>query len=265
MARAAPISAPRAPWPWAFGGAALGVAAAALLFAPARWLAGPLERATNGHLRLAEPRGTVWTGSAQLLVAGGAGSTDLMALPTRVDWRLSPRWDGLLLQLESGCCTSSAPLAVRMRPRWGGTRLAVADSNTQWPAALLAGLGTPWNTLQFEGDLALRTEGLSVEWVQGRLAITGRAELTAQRMSSRLSTLRPMGSYRITVLGGATPTLQLDTLEGSLQLAGSGQWVGSRLHFSGVASAAPDRESALANLLNIIGRRSGPRSIITIG
>jgi general secretion pathway protein N len=140
-----------------------------------------------------------------------------------------------------------------------------ADVQTQWPAALLAGLGTPWNTLQIDGALVLGTHELSVEWVQGRLAIAGRAELTAQRLSSRLSTLRPMGSYRITVVGGTTPTLQLDTLEGSLQLTGSGQWVGSRLHFSGAASAAPGREAALSNLLNIIGRRSGERSIITIG
>jgi len=243
---------------------ALGAAAAMLQFAPARWLAGPLERATGGRLVLSEPRGTIWNGSAQLMLAGGAGSTDAVALPTRVDWRLSPRWDGLLAQVESACCTSR-PVAVRIRPRWGGTQLAVGDSSTQWPASMLAGLGTPWNTLQFDGDLDLKTQELSVEWAQGRLAIAGRADLTAQRLSSRLSTLRPMGSYRITVLGGATPSLQLATLEGSLQLAGSGQWVGSRLHFSGVASAAPERESALSNLLNIIGRRNGPRSIITIG
>jgi general secretion pathway protein N len=74
-----------------------------------------------------------------------------------------------------------------------------------------------------------------------------------------------MGSYRISILGGATPALQLDTLEGALQLSGSGQWVGSRLRFSGTASAAPDREAALSSLLNIIGRRSGARSVITIG
>jgi general secretion pathway protein N len=154
---------------------------------------------------------------------------------------------------------------MRVQKRWGGVRVTLADVRSQWPAALLAGLGTPWNTLQLEGNLLLETQGLSVEWVQGRLAISGRAELRAQRLSSRLSTLRPMGSYRITVLGGATPTLQLDTLEGSLQLTGKGQWVGSRLHFTGTASAAPDREAALSNLLNIIGRRSGPRSIITIG
>ena len=74
-----------------------------------------------------------------------------------------------------------------------------------------------------------------------------------------------MGSYRITLNGGSTSTLQLETLEGALQLTGSGQWVGSRLRFSGTASAAPDREAALSNLLNIIGRRRGAQSIITIG
>jgi len=154
---------------------------------------------------------------------------------------------------------------LRVLPRWSGARVAVADGRSRWPAGILVGLGTPWNTLQIDGELLLATEGLSVEWVAGRLAIAGRAELTAQRMSSRLSTLRPMGSYRITLSGGETPALQLQTLEGSLQLTGSGRWVGSRLHFSGIASAAPDRETALSNLLNIIGRRNGARSIITIG
>ena len=223
-----------------------------------------MERASGGRVLLSEPRGTVWNGSAQLLLTGGAGSTDAAALPTRLDWRLQLRWDGLAGELATACC-ATRPVGLRVRPRWGGMQIELADSQTRWPAALLTGLGTPWNTLQIDGDLLLGTHELSVEWVQGRLAIAGRAELTAQRLSSRLSTLRPMGSYKITVLGGATPTLQLETLEGGLQLSGSGQWVGSRLHFSGVATAAPDSEGALSNLLNIIGRRDGPRSIITIG
>jgi general secretion pathway protein N len=264
VARPIPISRQRSPWSWAWTGAAIGLLVALLLFAPARWLAASVLSATQGRVVLEEPRGTVWNGSAQLLLAGGAGSTDAMALPTRLDWRLRPRWDGAHLELATACCTKQ-PLALRAHLRWGGALVDVADVPSEWPAALLAGLGTPWNTLQFEGDLHLATQGLSVEWVQGRLSIAGRAELRAQRLSSRLSTLRPMGSYRITVLGGNTPTLQLDTLEGSLQLSGSGQWVGTRLHFSGTASAAPEREGALSNLLNIIGRRSGPRSIITIG
>jgi general secretion pathway protein N len=65
--------------------------------------------------------------------------------------------------------------------------------------------------------------------------------------------------------GGTQDTLRLETLEGSLQLSGTGQWVGQRLRFRGEASAAPEREEALANLLNIIGRRSGARSLISIG
>jgi general secretion pathway protein N len=242
----------------------LGLLCALLLFAPARWLTGPLQRATGDRLLLDEPRGTLWNGSARLLLSGGPGSADAAALPSRIDWRLRPRWDGLFAEVATACCTAQ-PLALRVRLRWGGAKVALDDSQSRWPAELLVGLGTPWNTLRIEGDLLLATQELSLEWVQGRLAVAGRAELTAQRLSSRLSTLRPMGSYRITVLGGSTPALQLETLEGGLQLSGSGQWVGSRLRFSGTASAAPDREAALSNLLNIIGRRSGPRSIITIG
>ena len=118
--------------------------------------------------------------------------------------------------------------------------------------------------MQAQGQLGLTTQGLEVQWAAGRALITGQARLDALHMSSRLSTLQPMGSYRITFTGGPTPAIQLATLEGALQLSGSGQWVGARLHFSGEASATPEREAALANLLNIIGRRTGARSIISL-
>jgi len=264
VARPPPHWRSRASWPWALAGATAGLLLALLLFAPAGWVANAVNERTGGHVLLTEPRGTVWNGSATLVLTGGPGSVDAAALPTRLDWRLRLRWNGVRGELASACCTP-APLRVRASWRWGGARLAFDDSQSRWPAALVTGLGTPWNTLQLEGDLRLQTRGLSVESVAGRLAIAGQAELTAQGISSRLSTLRPMGSYRITLVGGQVPTLQLDTLEGSLHLSGSGSWAGSRLRFSGVASAAPDREGALSNLLNIIGRRSGARSIITIG
>jgi general secretion pathway protein N len=264
MARATTASWPAAPWAWAYGGILLGLVAALVLFAPAQWLAQAMASASGGQIVLNEARGTVWNGSAQLVLTGGAGSNDAAALPTRLDWRLRPAWGGVRAEVSSACCTPQ-PLVLKGALRWGGAALTLEDRQSQWPAALLSGLGTPWNTLQIEGDLQLATRGLSVEWIEGRPRIAGRAELTAQRLSSRLSTLRPMGSYRITLLGGTSPALELITLEGSLQLSGRGQWVGSRLHFSGEASAAPEREAALSNLLNIIGRRKGARSIITIG
>jgi len=158
-----------------------------------------------------------------------------------------------------------APLHITVAPRWGGATVAVADSQSQWPASVLTGLGTPWNTLQPQGRLALHTQALALEWAAGRLQMTGQAQLDMLAMSSRLSTLRPMGSYRLLLAGGAAPTLTLQTLEGLLLLSGSGQWVGQRLRFTGEASAAPDHEAQLSNLLNIIGRRAGPRSVISLG
>ncbi len=245
-------------------GAVAGLLVAIVVFAPARWLAAGVERASTGQVLLADARGTVWTGSAQLVLTGGVGSTDSAVFPGRLAWDIAPRWDGVLARLRPECCSTQA-IPVRAHWRVGGVRLEVGDSASRWPGAVLAGLGTPWNTLQLEGELQFSTQGLSVEWAAGRLAIAGRAELVASRIASRLSTLRPMGSYRITLQGGTPAALRLETLEGSLQLSGSGQWVGARLRFRGEASAAPEREAALANLLNIIGRRSGDRSIISIG
>lgn len=252
------------PWGWAAGGIACGLLIALVLFAPARWLAAAVTQATRGQVVINEPRGTVWDGSGQLVLTGGAGSKDAAALPGRLRWELAPRWNGAVAELRADCCMQRA-LAVRVRVGVRGLDVDIGDSVSQWPAGIAVGLGTPWNTLQLDGELRLSTQGLSVEWVAGRPVVTGRAELVALRLASRLSTLRPMGSYRITLQGGSSTTLRLETLDGSLQLSGSGQWVGSRLRFQGEASAAPDREAALANLLNIIGRRSGSRSLITIG
>ena len=64
---------------------------------------------------------------------------------------------------------------------------------------------------------------------------------------------------------GDTARLDVQTLSGALLLQGNGQWVGGRLRFAGDAQAAPGNEEALANLLNIVGRRQGARSVITIG
>lgn len=264
MATHSAIAPPRVAWPWAWAGLVLGVVLAIVLFIPAGWLAGRIASATDGRVLLGDASGTLWNGSANLQLTGGAGSTDMLALPTPLTWRIRPGWNGLRVELTTPCCAPE-PVTLHVRPGLRQFAIDVDDSRTQWPAALLAGLGTPWNTLQLDGELLLQTQGLSVEWSEGRLAMAGRAELRAQRMSSRLSTLRPMGSYRITVTGGATPNLQLETLEGALQLSGSGQWVGSRLHFNGAATAAAGREDALANLLNIIGRRNGASSIISIG
>lgn len=255
-----------APWSWALAGAALGTVVALLLFAPARWLAALIAWGTQGHLVLEDAHGTVWRGSALGVVTGGRGSRDAVALSSRLAWTLQPDLRGLTVSVHAPCCTP-APIMMRIGPTAHGLTVSVADvAVSHWPAQLLAGLGTPWNTLQLEGRLQLSTRGLRLRWTPGQLQVQGQAQLLALDMASRLTTLRPVGSYRLT-LEGDTPaaTLRLETLEGGLRLAGTGQWQPSHLRFSGEATTAPEHAAVLANLLNLLGRREGARSIITLG
>ncbi len=254
----------RTPWLWALLGATLGLLLALLAFAPARWLVTPLAAASRGQVLLQDARGTVWNGSSQLTLTGGPGSSDISTLPGRLVWRLQAGWGHLRASVFADCCMQS-PLVLQLTLRWGGVHLRMQDQRSQWPALLLTGLGTPWNTIRAEGQLAVSSQGFGVQWTHGRLALQGQLQVDAMDMASRLSTLRPMGSYRFVVDGGDTPRLRLSTTQGSLQLTGSGQWTDGRLRFEGEASAAPERQDALSNLLNIIGRREGARSIIKVG
>ncbi len=256
---------------WAVLGAVLGSLVAGLAFAPATWLAASLSGATGQRLLLADARGTVWQGSAVLVLTGGEGSQDASALPGRLHWTLGFKGMALALQARHACCINGE-LVLRLLPALTGLRVelpAVQGPIGQWPAAWLVGLGTPWNTIRPSGSLQLSSTGLSVESVQGRWRFNGQAVLELGSMASRLSTLPVLGSYRLQLqgetAGGDATAVQLSTISGALQLSGNGQWAASKLRFSGQASAAEGAEAALNNLLNIIGRRKGALSLFSIG
>jgi general secretion pathway protein N len=261
---------------WGGWGIAAGVVAGLVVFAPAGWLARSVASATNGRLLLTETRGTIWSGSAVLVLTGGPESRDASALPGRMAWDLGFKGLGLQLRLRQDCCINGE-LALQLHPGFNRFSAELVPPPAaqatgwiaQWPAAWLAGLGTPWNTLQLGGVIKLTSPGLSFESAQGRGRLAGQADLMLLGASSRLSTLDTLGSYRLTLQGdphGASPTqINLSTLEGALQLNGSGQWGAGLLRFRGDARAAPGSEAALNNLLNIIGRRQGAVSLISIG
>ena len=253
-----------APWRWAVVGIVAGALLAVLLAAPARWLGALLAHVSDGAVQLQQASGSVWNGSARLLLTGGAGSRDRIALPGRVHWRLAPGLGALRATLRAECCTPAAPIAMRVAPRVGGAHIDVQPSHSVWPASLLTGLGTPFNTLQLHGELLLDTQPLALEVAQGRLLLDGNASLEARHISARVSTLPSLGDYRVELKGGATPTVHLTTLQGPLLMKGNGQWDGKRLRFSGEANAAAGMEAQLANLLNILGIRRGDKVMLNI-
>ena len=256
---------------YAWIGAVIGGAFGLVAFAPAHWLAGALASGTGGRLLLTEAAGTVWQGSAQVVLTGGAGSRDAMALPGRLQWTIGLQGLALAVRAQQACCLEGE-VQAQVRPGLGRVTVSLPARPAgfaQWPAAWLGGLGTPWNTLQLGGVARLSTSGANIEVVQGRWRLDGGLTAELQGLSSRVSTLDTLGSYRLQLQGGGAggqaATLQLSTIDGALRLSGSGQWAGPTLRFQGEATAAPGAESALDNLLNIIGRREGARSLISIG
>ncbi len=247
---------------WMLGGIAAGLLYAVVAYAPAAWLVQLLTNASGGAVLLQEPRGTVWSGSAGLTLLGGEGSQGAVSLPARLSWRISPVWLGADVQLDSTCCTPSSPITLELR---------VSDLLTQphltWqltvaqlavPAQLLTGLGAPWNTLQLAGELMLTSEQWSGSWspAQGLYDLSGRASLQAVDVATALATVKPLGSYRLSVTAAQ---LKLETLErlptpAALILAGAGRVEGGRISFQGEAQAAKGYEEALSNLLHIVGQ-----------
>ena len=273
---------------WGMAGAALGIACSLVVFAPAAWLADAVNDASGGRVLLADARGSVWQGSAVPVLTGGAGSRDAAALPGRLAWSAALAGAGFEVRLRQDCCLNGTA-TLRLTPGLGRFMVALlppAGGNTapggllagavgpgpgaligQWPTAWLVGLGTPWNTLQLGGVARLASPGLVVERVAGRWRVDGQAELELRDVSSRLSTLDVLGSYRLAVAGspGATAQFTLATVGGALQLSGAGSAGPNGVRFRGEARAAAGDEAVLSNLLNIIGRRDGARSVLSIG
>ncbi|MGY0196355.1 type II secretion system protein N [Leptothrix sp. BB-4] len=280
-------AAERQPRRWAIWGAVCGTLLTAVAFAPARWLADAVALATRDQVQLADARGTVWSGDAMLVLGAGAGSREARALPGRLAWTLRPTLAdgaGLALDLQQDCCIHGIA-QLRVLPGWGRLRVQVLGLDTrgapaapepdgttwlaQWPAAWLVGLGTPWNTLQPGGALRLSTRGLRLEWAAGRFSMEGQATVELRDFSSRLTTLPRLGSYRVDVSAdpaqAGTAQVGLSTIDGALLLSGQGSWSASGLRLRGEARAAEADQDALSNLLNIIGRRDGARSLLSIG
>lgn len=250
-------------------GFVLGALVAFVTNIPAAWLAHAVAVATSQRLLLADARGTLWSGSARPVLTGGPQSRDASALPGRLEWSLALRSYGFEMKAQHACCLNGT-VAVQVRPGIGKIGFALPPGLGwvgQWPTSWLTGLGTPWNTLRLGGAVRLISPGMRLETVQGRWRIDGRADVELLGVSSRMTTLNTLGNYRMSVSGvqGGTPRLQLSTQDGALKLSGEGSLGPSGLSFRGEARAEAADEPALNNLLNIIGRREGARSVISIG
>jgi general secretion pathway protein N len=154
--------------------------------------------------------------------------------------------------------------------------MANATPLGQWPMGWLEGRGFPWNTIHPGGLLTLTTHNLSFALRGGHWRTLGSAQIEIRQASSRLTTLDTLGSYRVLIQpdpstqikpgDGATRSIVwISTIEGALLIDGRGLIGATGMRLRAEAHAAEGFEAALNNLLNLIGRRNGALSAISIG
>jgi general secretion pathway protein N len=260
-------------WPapgwWIAGGLAGALAAAAIVLAqaPAAFADVALARATQGRVRLADASGTVWNGRGRIVLAdvldrGNAQAHALagVVLPGRFGWRLSP-WPLLVGVLDARIEHDSMREPVLLTGRAG--ELRATSGSLSLPPVALEQLGSPWNTIRPTGSLQVSWDNVTLR--SGRF--DGRVSIELAQAASALTPVRPLGAYRIDVVGaGAQAQVNMSTLSGPLRLEGRGTWdARAGLRFTAEAQADEPERARLAPLLGLLGRREGERTIIKIG
>lgn len=248
---------------WSLAGMA-SITFTVLVFFPAAWLAEMLETHTSGRLTLGDAQGTLWRGSA--FIGGAASINDAVTplLPGRFSWRLSPM---ILVANVDAELENAAALSQPVRVTGNWHQLYVSPAAVILPAERLTALGAPLNTVQPSGRMRLSWEPLQLVQKDGQIELTGLMNLEMNDIASRLSPIKPLGSYNLNVdWRGRQSNMTLTTIKGPLLLKGAGILANGRMQFSGKAEAESGQEERLANFLNLLGqrRREGDRDIIAL-
>ena len=230
----------------------LGLAAYALglvATAPATLIDARLDEASAGALRLAEARGTLWSGTGQIEIRDAYRRS---GLAKSIAWRIRPAY--LLrgnLVYEVALDNTDKRFPVTASP----SQIEIAEADISLPAAAL-GLGVPkLAAIGLTGDMQLHVPRLAF----ARGAVRGNATLQWHGAGSAFTRVSPLGDYELRLEGdGATVHATLRTLQGPLQLEGQGSWSSGRNpEFQGSARVPPQQMQQLAPLLRMIAIERG--------
>ena len=218
-----------------------------LITAPASLLDRGLHFITDGRLLLANTSGTVWRGAGTPALRGRAGN--LIALePLHWDVAVLPlftakikillRWDDL-------------PSAAAMEASITFKQIELQHALLLLPAQALEEISPILKPAQFRGQFQIKSDRL----VFSKRGTEGAAVVDWQQASSALSSIAPLGNYRLTLNGaGNSINIGLATTSGVLLLEGQGNWSAARgLDFHGKAQAAEGKQDSLAELLRHLG------------
>ncbi len=244
--------------------------AAALIAAPASWADSLLSQFSGGRIRLAETEGRLWRGTGRLVLAdpsiggitGAINNTALtsgVVIPGRCQWQIKA-FSLLVGQLDAQLKLESMQQPIRLE----GNRQRIMGSGgtVNLPQLQLERLGSPWNTIAPNAAIALQWDPFQIDGGK----YIGKAAVSISQVSSALSPVRPLGSYRVEIdAQGSAAKLTMVTSSGPLQLDGQGEWTPrGGLRFTAYAQATAEQDR-LQPLLGLLGKRDGNKTVIKLG
>ncbi|MFA7270997.1 MAG: type II secretion system protein N [Sterolibacterium sp.] len=220
-----------------------------VLLWPAPALAPWVERASNGHWRLASAEGSIWNGNGMILAQSANSTSWHIAQNIRWQVRWSELWRGRLgvdaifeqgssliavtldgLSIERLDATLPAPMLLVLLPGalsrygWGGSMHL--SSNT---------FRCSWRRYACVGEIGLQWNGAEVAEIPGN----------------------QLGDYRFRLVGESRVfRIDLATLRGRLLINGSGEISAGGLRFKGEATATGSNPATLNAMLSTLGRRT---------
>lgn len=219
---------------------------------PATLLAKLAEGASSGQFVLANAAGTIWRGEARPAIRQRNGS---MLVLEKLHWEIAlwPLFTGkIITRLEWDNIAQAQPMLVTI------TFDQIELRNTVIPldAAILGGVSSVLQPAQLSGQMQIRSE----QFTFTRQGFAGNAVADWLNAGSAMSTVNPLGSYRINLAGaGESLDVSLMTLSGVLLLDGKGRVTRNQgVNFQLTARAASSSNGKLDELINNFGPETSP-------
>lgn len=221
--------------------------------APATVLSRIVENASKGQFALANATGTIWHGSAAPAIRQHSGS--LQVLET-LNWDvvMMPLFTGkLVIKIRWDNVAQAEPMVITVSFSQVEVRNALLPLN----ASLLGELAPLLKPVQLSGQMQINSPLFTISRLQG---MSGNAVGEWKNAGSVLSSIKPLGQYRINLTGsGSRLEMNLSTTSGVLLLEGKGSFAPEQgLRFQGTARAAAESKGSLDELLNNFGPESAP-------
>jgi len=218
---------------------------------PASWFAWGLNRYSGGTVRLDPIAGNLWSGSGRVVIYYPQTTPHDFG---QTEWRINPLWlltGRMRLSLKS----NDQDRQIKTTLVAAGNNFTLKDTETEFPAAFVAQLYAPLSLISPQGKVRISTS----ELIMAAGKMEGTAALEWLNAGSSLSSVQPLGDYRLELTGaGKNVNLKLATLRGDLDLTGQGQWQPQTGQVQINGSAVPRaRAGELESLLNMIGPDQG--------